>query len=143
MPDQKTIRLVIDTNWFVSATISSRSRQTLYRYILRHPRLTVYIAAELLAEYDRVMSRPKFRKVVSPDQIQRLKNYLIGRLSFTVVQPVPPTSADANDDYLLGMYQACSANFLLTGDPHLLDLNTFGGTTILTMRQFLTLLPLL
>jgi uncharacterized protein len=57
--------------------------------------------------------------------------------------PTPATSRDPDDDYLLGISVACQADFLITGDDDLLSLGTFESTAILTMGQFLHILPLL
>ncbi|AQG80188.1 hypothetical protein AWR27_13195 [Spirosoma montaniterrae] len=57
--------------------------------------------------------------------------------------PVTGVVRDKNDDYLLGVCKACHADFLITGDDDLLIVGTFEQTTILSMGQFLQILPLL
>lgn len=59
-----TVKIVIDANWYISACINDRSRRTLYYGILRHPHIRVYYSEELLAEFDGVIERVKFRKSV-------------------------------------------------------------------------------
>ena len=71
MPRKKTIKLVIDANWFISACISRNSRRTLYYKILKNTHLQVYYSPELLTEFEDVISRPKFSKVIKPNQVAR------------------------------------------------------------------------
>ena len=50
---------------------------------------------------------------------------------------------DVKNNYLIGMCKSYKPDFLVTGDSDLLVLETFEETTILTMTQFLQILPLL
>jgi putative PIN family toxin of toxin-antitoxin system len=143
MPVKRKIRVVLDANWFVSACISSNSRRTVYYSILRNVRLRTYYSNELAGEFRGVMSRKKFAKKIAPAQVNRF--FTLAQVLMKRVVPVliPATSRDPDDDYLLGICKACQANFLITGDDDLLTLGTFESTTILTMGQFLHILPLL
>ena len=46
-------KVVLDTNWYVSATINRRSRRTLYD-ILTNKKLEIFYSKELLQEYQHV-----------------------------------------------------------------------------------------
>ncbi|SEJ19879.1 hypothetical protein SAMN05216327_10744 [Dyadobacter sp. SG02] len=48
----------------------------------------------------------------------------------------PSIARDLNDNYLLGICDCCSADFLITGDKDLLDLKRYNSTLILSMSQF-------
>ena len=138
----KKISLIIDTNWFVSAAINRKSRRTLYQTIIADTRFEIFYSNELLTEYNRVIARKKFSKYVTPAQANRLMVFLLPRLSKT--QSMPHTGVrDVKDNYLIGMCKSCKPDFLITGDVDLLILETFQETTILTMGQFLQLMPLL
>ncbi len=52
--------------------------------------------------------------------------------------PAVEVSADPDDNYLLALAAAGSADFLVTGDKrHLLALRVYEGTKIVTVRDFL------
>ncbi|MBO0953184.1 putative toxin-antitoxin system toxin component, PIN family [Fibrella forsythiae] len=143
MPKRKKINLVIDANWFISACINKNSRAILFRQILKNAHLQVFYSAELLAEVDGVMSRKKFAKIINKHQVSRFSALVLAFMQKTVIGPVETISRDGDDDYLLAICQACQADFLITGDQDLLVLGTHRQTTILTMSQFLQLLPFL
>lgn len=141
MPAKRKIRVVLDANWFISACISRSSRRTVWYKILRNDRLHTYYSLELIEEFDGVISRKKFAKVLTPMQVKRFRSLALLFMRQVVGAPVAALSRDPNDDYLLGICEACRADFLITGDDDLLTLNTFGRTTIISMSQFLQRLP--
>ncbi len=54
--------------------------------------------------------------------------------------PVIEVSPDPDDNYLLALAAAGSADFLVTGDKRdLLGIAVYAGTKIVTVRDFLTL----
>lgn len=50
----------------------------------------------------------------------------------------PNICRDAKDNFLLGLIKASQANFLVTGDQDLLELNPFEGTEIIEPSQLLS-----
>ncbi len=143
MPAKRKINIVLDANWFVSACISRNSRRTVYYKILRNDRLRTYYSSELVEEFRGVISRRKFAKKITMTQVNRFQS--LAQLFMKHIDGLLVTGVvrDSNNDYLLGICTACHADFLITGDDDLLALGTFGQTTILSMGQFLQILPLL
>jgi uncharacterized protein len=139
MPSTPKIRLILDTNWYVSAVISLKSRRLFYEQIVCSGRIQVYYSLPLLAEFQTVISRRKFKKYIKPDQIDRFLRFLLPRLLLTDVLPFSGVR-DKKDNYLIGMAMACNADFLVTGDDDLLTLGVIEHTTILRMSQFLQVL---
>ena len=77
MPKKRKIRLVVDANWFISACISRNSRRTLYYKILKNTHVQVYYSPELLTEFEGVITRRKFSKVIRPNQVARFKAFTL------------------------------------------------------------------
>lgn len=143
MPKGRKLKVVLDANWFISACINSRSRRTIYYKILSNAQLRVFYSSELVAEFEGVISRKKFAKIITPVQVGRFQTLALPLMNRIVSTPIPATSRDPDDDYLLGICKTCQADFLITGDDDLLTLGTFEHTTIVSMGQFLQILSLL
>jgi putative PIN family toxin of toxin-antitoxin system len=143
MPKRKKINVVIDANWYISACISKNSRKTLYHKVLKNSHLQVYYSPELLHEFEGVITRKKFSKIISPNQILRFISLAMLFLKEITIASIPAVVRDEKYDYLLGICESCNAHFLVTGDDDLLSLGIYKNTTIVSMAQFIRLLSLL
>jgi putative PIN family toxin of toxin-antitoxin system len=72
----KKIRVVLDTNWYVSATINKKSRRALYE-LLTNEDLVILFSADILNEYGNVITRAKFKKIINQQQVTRFMNLVI------------------------------------------------------------------
>ncbi len=132
----KKIKVILDTNWYVSATINRNSRRQLYS-LLVNSRLQILYSPELLAEYQKVMGREKFRKWVTLYQVERFITLVVVKLTAIKIRTRIEASRDKKDNYLLSIAVDGKADYLVTGDPDLLELNEIGKTKILRMSAFL------
>lgn len=135
MAKQRSIRIVLDTNWYVSASINRKSRRTLYQ-ILIDQRLEILYTGRLQAEFLEVISRPKFKNVISRGQVQRFLGLVLPRLEYVDIKTPVSLSRDPKDNYLLSLSHDGKAKYLVTGDPDLLVIGEFGETEIVTMTEF-------
>jgi len=135
----KKIRIILDTNWYVSAAINKNSRRTLYD-LLTHERLTVLYSEELIAEFFEVMSRKKFKKMISSIQVSRFAGLVISKMEPILLKTVVTGSRDPNDNFLLSLSLDGRADFLVTGDLDLLVLQKTGTTQIMRLNDFLSVL---
>ena len=88
----------------------------------------------------RVTRYPKIRERLAPAVAGRMINDLRGLAVMVDALPVVDASPDPDDNYLLALAAAGSADFLVTGDKHdLLGLAIYQGTKIVTVRNFLTM----
>lgn len=137
MPGKRKINLVIDANWYISACISRASRRTLYYLILKDQRFQIFYSKELLEEFEEVISRPKFQKLITSHQVFRFKSLLLLFLKMTKIYFVPNEVRDVDDNYLLGICESCQAQYLITGDKDLLVLGNYKNTSIISMGRFI------
>jgi len=122
------IRIVIDTNLFVSALINANSRIRL-NLILEDELLEILLDKTLFGEIREVINRPKFSKYVSKDQIADFLKLLLERSLFINTKAIITFSPDPKDDFLLALCKDGQADYLLTGNKiDLLDLKQFGKT---------------
>jgi len=132
------IRLVIDTNVFVSALISTRSIPAL---LLDEAgkKYTLFISKEILGEVDEVISRTKFGF-----STQKISLAMEAILSFSeIINPeikVDVIKSDPDDNKILECAIACKASYIVSGDSHLLDLKEYGTIKIINPKTALEIL---
>jgi len=132
------IQLVIDTNVFVSALISTRSILAL---LLDEAgkKYTLFISKEILGEVEEVISRKKFGF-----SNQKISSAMEAILSFSeIVNPeikVDVIKSDPDDNKILECAIACKASYIVSGDSHLLDLKEYGTIKIINPKTALEIL---
>ena len=133
------MRLVIDTNILVSALFAATSLPAHLVVLWRAGRFDLLTTAPQLDELMRVTRYPRIRERLAPAVAGRLVNDLRA-LAITLDKlPAADASPDPDDNYLLALAAAGSADFLVTGDKrHLLALGVYEGTKIVTVRDFLS-----
>ncbi len=141
MAKKHRLKIILDCNWYISASINRKSRRTVFG-LINNPTLSVIYSDELLREYDNVISRVKFQKIISKSQSNRFIRFIKPRLQKIIILINVDISRDKKDSYLLSMSQASQANYLVTGDEDLLVLKEFGKTKIVKMREFLEMTSL-
>jgi uncharacterized protein len=138
------MRVVIDTNLFVSALINQNSRQRL-NLVLEKMAIQILSDDALMAEVYEVINRPKFKKYVSQFEIDDFFKLIQERTIRIETHSIVLVSPDPKDDFLLVICLDGDADYLLTGNKiDLLDLVEFHKTKIITLTEFLTtILPTL
>lgn len=130
--------MVIDTHILVSALLAATSLPAQLVVLWRAGRFDLLTTAEQLDELMRVTRYPRIRERLAPAVAGRLVNDLRA-LAITLDRLCAvDASSDPDDNYLLALATAGSADFLMTGDKHdLLGLAVYEGTKIITVRDFL------
>jgi len=129
------IRVVVDTNWWVSFVINRFKSQL--AEALMNPRLRFYSSAELDNEILETLDLPHLQKFVRPEiKVEFLALYPAVVVKVPVFNEVT-LCRDAKDNFLLSLSQDAQADYLVTGDKDLLILDKFGKTRILKMADFL------
>jgi uncharacterized protein len=135
------VRIVLDTNIFVSALISSKSSPAGLLDFWRNGRFELWVHEILLDEIRDVTSRAGLRPIIKRYEVGAIVNRL--RLSGCIAKKLPDVqrSPDPRDDFLLALCEAASADWLVTGDKDdLLALERHGITRIVTAREMLDML---
>jgi hypothetical protein len=135
----KKLRVILDTNWYVSATINKNSRRVLYE-LLTNKSLIILFNDEILKEYKQVIARDKFKKIVKAEQVTRFMKLVMSKLEIIEVKTKLSGNRDTNDNFLLSLSFDGKSDYLITGDMDLLILQTTGSTKIVTLRDFLEII---
>ncbi len=134
------MRLVVDTNILVSALLAAASLPAQLVVLWGAGRFELLTATEQLDELMRVTRYPKIRARLVPALAGRLINDLRGLAVMVEALPQVDVSPDPDDNYLLALAAAGTADFLVTGDKQdLLGLGAYQGTRIVTVRDFLSM----
>jgi uncharacterized protein len=133
--ENKVSRIIIDTNLWISFLIT-KDFTKLDEIIFTRQGVLVF-SQELLDEFLTVAKRPKFRRFFSPADTEEILETIDQYADFVKVQTQIDVCRDSKDNFLLSLAIDGQADFLLTGDKDLLDLNKFGETVIITISDFL------
>jgi hypothetical protein len=128
------MRVVIDTNVFVSAVLGGKLASVLGAW--QAGRFTLVVSVEVVREYLEVLRRPKFD--LPADVVDSIAGYLFHRAEFvTPVERLSVVEVDPKDDRFLEAAVAGQATLIVSGDNHLLALRAFRHIPIISAREFL------
>ncbi|MBE9461692.1 putative toxin-antitoxin system toxin component, PIN family [Dyadobacter subterraneus] len=129
------VRIILDTNLWISFLITKDLSKL--DDIIFSKRAILIFSSELLEEFLEVAQRPKFRRFFPQKDVEEILKTIEEHAEFVFVTSKIEVCRDPKDNFLLGLSIDGSADFLLTGDKDLLDLNPFQNTSIITISEFL------
>ena len=134
MPKSKRIKVIIDTNLFISFLIGKKLQGL--KELLTDFHVELIFAEQNIQELRMVSQRPKFRKYFKADDLDDLIDLIkvIGKV--IEIGNVPEICRDPKDNYLLELARISKSNYLVTGDIDLLEIGTYKETKIITAREF-------
>jgi putative PIN family toxin of toxin-antitoxin system len=135
MPKSKYLRLIIDTNLWISFVISNK--QHLLDSLLFTEKVRLLFSEELINEIEHTIVKPKLKKYFGSNALEEMLSVFEPFIDLIEVKSRITISRDPNDDFLLALAKDGKADYLLTGDKHLLELKKFGRTEIVTIASFL------
>ena len=137
------IRVVLDTNIIVSATILRRGHSAQVLDLWREEKIELAVSLPILEEMRKVLKRARIIKQQSMAQqdvkalIEGFRESSIltsGRLDLEVVRE------DPEDDKFIICAVEAGADYIVSGDTHLLKLKEYQGIRIVPPREFLRLM---
>ncbi len=140
------IRAVLDTNILISALITKNPSAPLqiYKAFIAQQFLLI-ISPSILAEAEDVINRKKIVKYHTRTHEQRKEIIkLLVALSYVTLEPNIPEriiiESDPKDDKFLHAAIEAQAEYIVSGDHHLLDLKEYKGIKIITPNTFLSII---
>jgi len=135
------VKVVLDTNVYVSAAISSGAPRELFQHWINGSDFEVLICPRLMGEITEVLlERPALRRWISLADAH-LFIHQVQELATTLPDPseVAQLLRDLNDDFIIHFAQEQDANFVITGDK---DFEGWDGASprVVGPRTFVTLL---
>ena len=131
------MRVILDTNVLLSAFIRVDSKPYKVVQAWLDGMFDLVSSADQIEEVARASRYPRVRELIGPAEIGWLVNRIRDRALMIERPPKVDASPDPADNFLLGMAQAGSAAFLVTGDKTgLLAIRQHRKTRIISVTEF-------
>jgi len=137
------LKIVLDTNILVSALINPHGRPAqIIDYVFEN-KLRLFISPPIVEELERVLSYPKLMKRHGLGR-EELKEFISDLLSIMLLiqgeETIKVITEDLSDNKYLSCAVSAKADFIISGDVHLLKLGEYRGIQIVTAAQFLEIM---
>ena len=135
MRNERKVRIVVDTNLWISFLMSLPTEQRLRRLLLSS-KIDILFSREQFEELETTAKRRKFHRYFDSAQVDTLLQILVEIVEFIDVKSAVEICRDSKDNFLLALAQDGNANYLITRDNDLLILKQFGTTKVVTLKEF-------
>ena len=134
------VRVVLDANPFVSALLKPNSNPAKILALVQADRVRLLMSEVIIAEIDAVLRYPKIMQRHGRDSeflnlfMKRLRSVSLiteGQLKIDIIKDDPP------DNKYLECAVEGGADYIISGDHHLTDLEYFQGIPIIPPQTFL------
>ena len=135
----KKVKVVFDTNIWISIFMKKTLGEE-FSEILGKERIEIYTSEQILKEVSKVLVYPKISELLELSGISMreiLQNILRNSISVKPKFKLNIIKEDPEDNKILDCALQAKANFIVSGDKHLLKLRKFKNTKIVTPREFL------
>jgi len=134
MPKSKVVRIIIDTNLWISFIISRKLSQL--DILLYNGNVRLLFSAELIEEIAATILKPKLKKYFTKHSLEEMLDVLDPFIELIPVKSKVALCRDPKDDFLLALAKDGKADFLITGDKDLLSIGKFNNTRIISFAEF-------
>lgn len=127
--------VILDTNVLISGILFGGKPREVLRLAIAGV-IAAYLSPSMLRELREVLVRPKF-KLPSEVAFAIVEQLQLNLKMVYSREVIPVIEADPDDDAVIACAVAAQADFIITGDPHLLDLGTYQQIEILSPAAYL------
>jgi hypothetical protein len=133
MSDQNAIRIVVDTNLWISFCIGTKLSSLVEAIIQK--RVVLCFSSELYDEIFDVLKRPQIQAIIKKDRVKELHKILADRVDIVSPSGSIHDCRDPKDNFLLELAISAHVDYLVTGDADLLALNPYQGLKIIKAQE--------
>lgn len=137
------MRITLDTNVLVSAFISKRGHPaTILDLVGTFEEITLVLSDEILKEFVKVMTRKEVRKRFGHNtlDVSELERAIRGIAKIVKVESeFKVVEEDPEGDVIVDTAYDRKADYIVSGDKHLLKLRKFKGVHVVSPRVFLAI----
>jgi uncharacterized protein len=134
------MRVVLDTNIVISRYISSQGAPARIFQLWQEHRFEVVVSQLLLEEYEEVFLRSHIQaihKLSRPEVHEVLEAFQDMAVVVDHIVTVSAVAEDPDDNVIIECAMSGDASYIITGDPHLLNLKSYHSIQILSPTLFL------
>jgi len=133
----KRPKVVPDTNILISSLIlkSGKPREIFNKFL--NGEIIFILSNELLEELNDVLSRPKFNLITKEERTEFINNIKEFSQLVNPNQKLNIILKDSSDNKVLEAAYEGKADYIITGDEHLLELKKFNEIKIINPKEFL------
>lgn len=135
MSPDRVSKIVIDTNVFISAILFRGPTSRLVSLWQKNA-VSVLMSSAVLKEYAKALAYPKFKLKKTEIRGVLEQELLPYVYPIKVKRSLHIITEDPSDNKFLELAVTGKADFILSGDKHLLDLKNFRGIKIITPAEF-------
>lgn len=130
------IKIVVDTNVFISAFLGSKNAKFLLKEII-NDEFELVMSEIQLNEIETVLKRPKFEKYILHSEVDEFLSCLSLKTIVPAIYEAIKDCRDEKDNMILEEAVYGNAKYIITGDEDLLVLNPYRWVNIVTIKGFL------
>lgn len=134
MPNHKVVKVIIDTNIFISFLIGKKLKGL--KDVLSENSIELIFCEQIITEVILTSSQPKLKKYFPESAVKELVELVKAIGDENVITSIPKLCRDTKDNFLLGLASVSKADILVTGDKDLLEIERFKSTVIVTYKEF-------
>jgi len=139
------IKVCLDTNVFVSGMISPSGAPYDVLEAWRNREFVLLTSDDIITEVSKVLNYPKIKSAFSLTD-EEIEQYISLISQYSQRTPgelkIDIITEDPSDNMFLVCAVEGKADFIISGDNHLLEVGTYQGIQILTPREFIKQLQL-
>ena len=129
-------KVVLDTNVLISGILFGGNPRQILELVIQG-RINAYISPAILTEFREVLIRPKFG--LTHEECFSIAKEIEDIFCFVFPQiTVDLIKDDPDDNIILECALAADVKYIITGDPHLLNLEWFEKIKIISPATFVT-----
>ena len=129
-------KVVLDTNVLISGILFGGNPRQILELVIKD-KIAAYISPAILTEFKEVLIRPKFglpheKCFLIAREIEDLFCFVFPQITVDLIKD------DPDDNIILECALAADVKYIVTGDPHLLNLASFEKIKIISPATFVT-----
>ncbi len=134
------MKIVVDANLFVSGLIKPNSNPGKILDLIKQNQIELILSPAIIKEIKRILLYPKLQKY-HRKTAQEIDAYFEDILMFAWIvegeEIIDIIKADPSDNKYLACAYEGEADYIVSGDHHLLDIGAYEGIEILKAKSFL------
>jgi len=133
------VKAVLDSNIWLSGVFWRGKPHEIVK-LAESKKIQTFITKEILAEILDVLNKEKFRRLMEDPGVQTselMRTILNISTLVEAKEKLDVIKEDPTDNKILECAVAASAEYVVTGDKHLLELKKFGGIRFVKAKEFL------